>query len=192
MYTQSLLAVIAMLGNLAASAPLTTRQSSPCFIIGDAELPVSVANIVTSLTPIITCSRNTRTLSGVPDVTSGSVTFSDIDFTRSSQSPLQFALAEFAANEDNLADTDLQRFEDSLNVYLATEAGIRSVSGGLAIKVPKFFLEMQVSRIRTAQGNPPTEPGLQVNHLRDKVTKNAARESQELLDQVIALAAKLQ
>lgn len=79
-----------------------------------------------------------------------------------------------------------------MNVYLATEAGIRSVGGSLAIKVPKFFLQMQVSRIQTAQGNPPTAAGSQVDHLRDKVTKNAAGEDQKLLDQVVALAAQLQ
>lgn len=51
---------------------------------------------------------------------------------------------------------------------------------------------MQVSRIQTAQGNPPTSASLQVDHLRDKVTKNAAGEDQALLDQVVALAAQLQ
>lgn len=76
-------------------------------------------------------------------------------------------------------------------MYLATEAGIRSTGGNLAIKVPKFFLEMQVSRIQTAQGNPPTSAALQVDHLRDKVTKNAAGESKALLDQVVALATQL-
>ena len=75
-------------------------------------------------------------------------------------------------------------------MYLATEAGLRSEGGNLAIKVPKFFLEMQVSRIETAQGNPPTAAGLQVDHLRDKVTTNAAGEDKALLDQVIALAAE--
>lgn len=76
-------------------------------------------------------------------------------------------------------------------MYLATEAGIRSEGGNLAIKVPKFFLEMQVSRIQTAQGKAPTSASLQVDHLRDKVTKNAAGEDKALLDQVVALAAQL-
>ena len=76
-------------------------------------------------------------------------------------------------------------------MYLATEAGIRSAGGNLAIKVPKFFLQMQVSRIQTAQGKPPAAPGQQVDHLRDKVTKNAAGEEKALLDQVVALAAQL-
>ena len=59
------------------------------------------------------------------------------------------------------------------------------------VKVPKFFLQMQISRIQTAQGNPPAAAGQQVDHLRDKVTKNAAGESKALLDQVVALATQL-
>jgi hypothetical protein len=77
-------------------------------------------------------------------------------------------------------------------VYTATEVGIRSVAGNVnAIKIPKFFLAMQISRIQTAQGNPPAAPGQQVDHLRDKVTKNAAAEDKALLDQVVQLATVL-
>lgn len=126
----------------------------------------------------------------MPDVTSGNVSFSNIDFSQSADTPLQFALNTFAT-ADPVANSDLQTFQDQLNVYLATEAGLRSVGGSLAIKVPKFFLAMQVSRIQTAQGNPPTAAGQQVDHLRDKVTKNAAGEDKALLDQVTQLATVL-
>lgn len=126
----------------------------------------------------------------MPDVTSGNVSFSNIDFSQSADTPLQFALNTFAT-ADPVASSDLQAFQDQLNVYLATEAGLRSVGGSLAIKVPKFFLAMQVSRIQTAQGNPPTAAGQQVDHLRDKVTKNAAGEDKALLDQVTQLATVL-
>jgi hypothetical protein len=51
---------------------------------------------------------------------------------------------------------------------------------------------MQVSRIEAAQGNSPSAPGLQVDHLRDKVLKNAAGENKALLDQVTELASQLQ
>ncbi|OAL48411.1 hypothetical protein IQ07DRAFT_488743, partial [Pyrenochaeta sp. DS3sAY3a] len=166
---------------------LLTRQSNACFVIGNTALPAEVERVTADIQDSITCSSTATTLSNVPDVTSGGVTFSDIDFSKSGQTPLEFALEKFAT-ADPLASTDLQTFEDSLNVYLATESGIRSVGGNLAIKVPKFFLEMQVSRIQTAQGNPPTAAGLQVDHLRDKVTKNAAGEDKALLDQVVALA----
>ncbi|KAH9890223.1 hypothetical protein F4778DRAFT_377533 [Xylariomycetidae sp. FL2044] len=182
--------------NAGTSSSFSTskRQSASdaCFVIGDETLPDEVADIASSLASSVTCSSTTTTLSNVPDVTSGAVSFSSIDFSQSSsQSPLEFALSKFAT-ADPLADTDLQTFQDSLDVYQATEAGIRSVGGNLAIKVPKFFLEMQVSRIQTAQGDAPTEAGLQVDHLRDKVLKNGAGEDQDLLDQVTALAAVLQ
>ncbi|KAJ4363649.1 hypothetical protein N0V83_009945 [Neocucurbitaria cava] len=184
---------LALLGSsyltLSSAYAITPRQSA-CFVVGTTALPAEVADVVTSLGSSITCSATVKTLSNVPDVTSGAVSFSSIDFSQSTQTPLQFALSQFAT-ADPLASTDLQTFQDSLNVYLATEAGIRSVGGSLAIKVPKFFLEMQVSRIETAQGNAPSEAALQVDHLRDKVTKNAAGESQALLDQVVALAAQL-
>jgi hypothetical protein len=147
-------------------------------------------NTVRAIQSAVTCNPNTQTLSGVPDVTSGGVTFSDVNFASSNLSPLEFALTEFAA-ANPLSATDLKRFQDTLNVYLATEAGIRSVGGPLTIKVPKFFLQFQVSRIQTAQGNPPTAPGLQVDHLRDKVLKNAPRENPALLEQVRRLATQL-
>lgn len=189
------ISTLTLLTTLSAALPttinlLSTRQANPCFVIGSTALPAEVSTVATSLANSITCSSTTTTLSNVPDVTSGSVTFSSIDFSQSSQTPLEFALSKFATASP-LASTDLQTFKDSLDVYLATEAGIRSVGGSLAIKVPKFFLEMQVSRIETAQGNAPSEAGLQVDHLRDKVTKNAAGEDQALLDQVVALAAQL-
>lgn len=177
--------------SLGAATPIiATRQANACFVVGTTALPAEVADVAASLQNTITCSATAKTLSNVPDVTSGSISFSSIDFSKSSSSPLAFALSEFAT-ANPLASTDLQQFQDSLNVYLATEAGIRSAGGNLAIKVPKFFLQMQVSRIQTAQGNPPAAAGQQVDHLRDKVTKNAAGEDKALLDQVVALAAQL-
>lgn len=110
-----------------------------------------------------------------------------MNFATSKQTPLQFALSKFATSSP-LSASDLAKFQDELNVYLATEAGIRSVGGSLAIKVPKFFLEFQVSRIQTAQGDAPTNPALTVDHLLAKVLKNAAGESSALLAQVSALA----
>jgi len=191
------ISAIALLASSALATPVSSKvarqaNGSPCFVIGQETLPKEVADAATSLQNAVTCSANgVTTLSGVPDVTSGDVSFSDVDFSQArGQSTLAFALDKFATKTP-LASTDLQFFEDSLNVYVATEVGIRSVGGNLAIKVPKFFLEFQVSRIKTAQGNPPTEAGLQVDHLRDKVTKNAAGQSKALLDQVVALAKQL-
>lgn len=163
------------------------KRQSPCFVIGDVTLPASTLNAAEAIAGVATCSADRTTLSGVPDVTVGSVSFSDIDFSASGQTPLEFALSNFSGAQP-LADSDLQLFKDQLDVYTATECGIRSVDGNLAIKVPKFFLEFQVSRIETAQGNPPTEAGLQVDHLLGKVLNNAASEDAALLDQVREMA----
>jgi hypothetical protein len=186
--TLTLLSLIAF--TTAIPTTLSQRQAGACFVVGNTALPAEVADVATSLQNTVTCSATAKTLSGVPDVTSGTTSFSAIDFSKSQDSPLGFALKEFAT-ANPLANTDLAKFQDSLNVYLATEAGIRSTGGNLAIKVPKFFLQMQVSRIQTAQGNAPKAAGAQVDHLRDKVTKNAAGEDKALIDQVVALAAQL-
>ncbi|KAK3314476.1 hypothetical protein B0H66DRAFT_563012 [Apodospora peruviana] len=184
---QSTLLLLTLGAGVAFSAPLLAERQSACFVIGNTALPAEVATVVTNIGDRITCDFSSKTLSGVPDVSSGDVSFSSVNFATSSQTPLAFALSEFATKIP-LASSDLATFQNQLDVYLATEAGIRSVSGNLAIKVPKFFLQFQVSRIQTAQGNPPAAAGLQVDHLRDKVLKNAASESKALLDQVTALA----
>lgn len=130
------------------TAPLEPRQNA-CFVVGNEALPAEVQDSVTAIQSSVTCGSGT-TIDNVPDVTSGSTTFSDVDFSKSSSSPLQFALDTFATPADP-ATADLATLQDQLNVYLATEAGLRSVGGSLAIKVPKFFLAMQVSRVQTAQ-----------------------------------------
>lgn len=130
------------------TAPLEPRQNA-CFVVGKEALPAEVQDSVTAIQSSVTCGSGT-TIDNVPDVTSGSTTFSDVDFSKSSSSPLQFALDTFATPADP-ATADLATLQDQLNVYLATEAGLRSIGGSLAIKVPKFFLAMQVSRVQTAQ-----------------------------------------
>lgn len=168
-------------------APVVARQAKACFITGNAQLPAEVATVVDQLAPKVTCNTGTKTLGGVPDVTSGSQTFSKIDFSKAS-SGLQFALDTFTT-ADNMADSNLQAFEEALDVYTATEAGLRSSGGNFnTIKAPKFFLAFQIARIKTAQGNPPTDAANQVDHLAEKVTKNAGRVDQSLINQVNALA----
>lgn len=173
------------------AAPTEKRASSLCSVIGSTTLPAETLDAANALANTITCSSTATTISGVPDVTSGNVTFSDINFADSKNSTLGFALQQFATTEP-LADNDLSLFQNELNVYVATEAGIRSVGGSLAIKVPKFFLSFQVSRIQTAQGNAPTDPGQTVSHLLTKVLNNAAGQDQDLLDQVTALSKQVQ
>lgn len=108
-------------------------------MVGNTALPAEVQDSVTSIQSSVTCSTTATTIDKVPDVTSGNVSFSSIDFSKSSSSPLQFAIDTFTTATP-LASTDLKAVQDQLNVYLATEAGLRSVDGSLAIKVPKFFL----------------------------------------------------
>ncbi|KAK3942592.1 hypothetical protein QBC46DRAFT_379499 [Diplogelasinospora grovesii] len=183
--------LVSVLAGTGLTVPLSSRAGAACFVVGDVALPAEVAATVTSIQNSVTCSTDgTTTISGVPDVTSGGVSFSEVNFAASTQTPLEFALSEFATSTP-LASNDLAKFQNELNVYLATEAGLRSVGGSLAIKVPKFFLEFQVSRIQTAQGNAPTDPALTVEHLLGKVTTNAAGESQSLLDQVTTLSTTL-
>ncbi|AEO59350.1 hypothetical protein MYCTH_2081895 [Thermothelomyces thermophilus ATCC 42464] len=187
-----LVAAFALTAGFAAAAPaaVVERQANgACFVIGNQVLPKETSDIAAQLRNRVTCDTSRTTIAGVPDVSSGGVTFSSVNFATSSSSktPLEFALDRFATPTP-LRNADLATFQRRLDVYLATEAGIRSVGGSLAIKVPKFFLQFQVSRIQTAQGNPPTAPGAQVDHLLEKVLKNSPRESQALRDQVTALA----
>ncbi|KAI1816542.1 hypothetical protein GGS20DRAFT_214164 [Poronia punctata] len=181
---------ILALTSLTTAFPLTSPR--PCFVIGPSETETETAETVTALARIVTCSHEIKTIAGVPDVQSGSLSFSSIDFSSSSssdKSPLRYALSTFATTADPLASSDLSYFQDALNAYLATEAGVRSVeNGSLDIEVPRLFLQMQVSRIRTAQGDRPFEPELQVDRLRDEILESAAGEDQVLLDQVMGLA----
>ncbi|CRK28244.1 hypothetical protein BN1708_015140 [Verticillium longisporum] len=190
------IAIMAASASVALAAPswsLFRRQANACFITGTTALPAIVEEDVAGFQDLVTCDASTTTIQGIPDVQAGNVKFSSVNFADAAAggvSPLQFALNTFATTEP-LADNDLNTFTNQLVVYLATEAGIRSNGGDVGqIKIPKFFLEMQVSRIRVAQGDTPAEAGLQVDHLRDKVLTNGAAEDQALKDQVTQLAAQ--
>ncbi|KAF4979558.1 hypothetical protein FZEAL_4262 [Fusarium zealandicum] len=185
MYFPALLALTT--GVLAAPG---YKRQNPCFVTGSEPLPEEISSLATSLANTVTCDTSQTTIDGVPDVASGGVTFSSVNFAESGQTPLAFSLDQFATATP-LADTDLQLFQDELNVYLATEAGIRSVGGDLAVKVPKFFLQFQIARIQQAQGVVSDVPGLTVEHQLGKVIKNAAGEDQALLDEVNNLAVSL-
>ncbi|KAF2800971.1 hypothetical protein K505DRAFT_320080 [Melanomma pulvis-pyrius CBS 109.77] len=172
------------------AVPVHPRQNGLCFIVGNTALPAETEDSANSLANTITCDASVKTIGNVPDVTASGVSFSSINFADSSSTPLQFALDKFAT-ADPLASTDLATFQSQLDVYVATEAGIRSESGSLAIKVPKFFLSFQVARIKTAQGTTITDPGQTVEHLLGKVLNNGKGEDKALLDQVTALSTKL-
>ncbi|KAL9107021.1 MAG: hypothetical protein Q9227_008057 [Pyrenula ochraceoflavens] len=182
---------LATLAAIASASPINSpRQTNPCFVIGSETLPQEVIDSDNAIVSRITCDAATTTIDNVPDVTSGNTTFSSINFANSADTPLTFALNNFATAEP-LASNDIANFSAAQDVYLATEAGLRSVGGSLAIKVPKFFLSFQIARIKTAQGVTIADAGQTVEHLQGKVTKNAAGEDQTLIDQVNALATQL-
>ncbi|UKZ48159.1 hypothetical protein TrVGV298_002395 [Trichoderma virens] len=162
-------------------------RAQACFIVGTNTLPKESQDAANFLASNVTCNSKKTTISSVPDVSSGGISFSSINFANSDLSPLQFALQKFATTSP-LANNDLAKFQNEANVYTATEIGLRSIGGELAIKAPKFFIAMQISRIQTAQGNPPTDPGQTVEHLLGKVTKNASRKDQQFLDEITALS----
>jgi hypothetical protein len=172
-------------------APLQSRQNL-CFLTGSTTLPAETLDAANAIASVITCGKST-TIGTTPDVTSGGISFSSINFADkavTTLSSLNFALTEFATPADP-ATADLATFQNQLNVYVATEAGIRSTAGSLAIKVPKFFLSFQVARIKTAQGITITDPGQTVEHLLGKVVKNAGGESAATKAKVTALSTQL-
>ncbi|KAG6917205.1 hypothetical protein DXG01_003410 [Tephrocybe rancida] len=127
---------------------------------------------------------------GVPDVISGGIAYSTIDFQKSKSSPVGFALQKFATPADP-ADADLATLQNQLNVYLAVEAGVRSQPNSSAflakLKGAKFFLQFQIARVQTAQGVvlPVADT---VEHQLGKVTKNAVGASVAEVAQVTALS----
>jgi hypothetical protein len=196
MYTNALTA-LALFGSLASAMPaaanLSARQAKACFVIGNQQLPAETSAIVSQIQGSVTCNNNAKTIDNIPDVTSGDQTFSKINFATSGQAPLAFSLGLFETATP-LADSNLEAFQDALNVYHATEAGLRSEGSNQVnnIKAPKFFLQMQISRILTARGQAPTAEAEKVDHLRDKVIQNAGAVGQDIKDKITQLATQLQ
>ncbi|KAM0307856.1 hypothetical protein HYE67_000462 [Fusarium culmorum] len=182
--------LIVFFAGSALAAPHLAKRQNPCFIVGSEALPEEVSSGAAGLASAVTCDTSRTTIDGVPDVISNGVSFSSVNFAESGQSPLTFALDKFATSSP-LANNDVNKFQNELNVYLATEAGIRAAGGNLAIKVPKFFLQFQIARIQQAQGAVSNIPGMTVDHQLEKVLKNAAGEDKALLDQVNELAVNL-
>ncbi|CAK5280164.1 unnamed protein product, partial [Mycena citricolor] len=160
---------------------------------GSTALPAEVATGVPALAKAVTCNTKTQIVPGVPDVTSGGIALSTIDFQKSSKSPLGFALATFTT-PTNPAQADVATLQNQLNDYLALEAGIRSQPSNNANKVllekikgPKFFLQFQMARVNAANGVKVSAAGT-VAHQQAKVIKNAAGASAQEIAQVNALA----
>ncbi|RDB24080.1 hypothetical protein Hypma_008561 [Hypsizygus marmoreus] len=181
--------VLFSLATLGFSAPLLVQRANPCFITGTVPLAAEVAAGLKSL-QAVTCNTAVQVAPGVPDVISGGIAYSTIDFQKSNSSPLGFALKTFATPDDP-ADADLTVLQNQLNTYLAVEAGVRSQpkSGALLVKLkgPKFFLQFQIARVQAANGVQLSAADT-VEHQLGKVTKNAVGASASELAQVQALA----
>ncbi|GLB42766.1 hypothetical protein LshimejAT787_1202150 [Lyophyllum shimeji] len=160
------------------------------FARGSEFLGSQVASGLPALEQAVTCNNAVQVASGVPDVTSGGISFSSIDFQKSTSSPLGFALKTFATPADP-ATADLTKLQNQLNVYLAVEAGVRSQPNSSSLlanlKGPKFFLQFQIARVNQGKGVALSAAD-SVEHQLGKVTKNAVGASADELAQVTALS----
>ncbi|KAK6537477.1 hypothetical protein TWF694_011662 [Orbilia ellipsospora] len=193
MYFQpSFVLLTSILPLLATSLPIINLapRAALCSIIGKTALPAETQEAADAIASVVTCNTALRPLQGIPDTISGGIKFSSINFAASKLTPLDFALQTFSTPTPPRS-ASLTTFQNQLNVYVAQEAGIRSINGNLAIKAPKFFLEFQIARIKTSQGQTITDPGQTVEHLLGKVIKNAGRVSQATIDAVNKLATQL-
>ncbi|KAJ7706336.1 hypothetical protein B0H17DRAFT_1156649 [Mycena rosella] len=188
MFFKSLL--LASFAATALSAPLSfLKRANPCFVTGSVALPAEVSSGLGALSAV-TCNAKLQVAPGVPDIVSGGIAYSTIDFQKSSASPLGFALATFKTPTDP-ATADLATLQNQLNDYLALEAGVRSQPGTSALlaklKGPKFFLQFQIARVQTANGV-TLDVADTVDHQLTKVTNNAVGASASEIAQVTALA----
>jgi hypothetical protein len=114
----------------ASPAPLnkgtSAKRAVACFIAGTIALPTEVSDTAIAIQNNVTCNLAKTTIGKAPDVTSGGITFSSIDFSQSSLTPLNFALTTFAT-ADPLASSDLDTFTNQLNTYLATGMSIAAL-----------------------------------------------------------------
>ncbi|KAG8759071.1 hypothetical protein FRC11_002589 [Ceratobasidium sp. 423] len=172
---------------LVVAAPTIHRRQSACFLVGKNALPAEISSGISALSSQITCgSKTIANTGGVPDVTSGGISYSSIDFQSSSKSPVGFALDAFKTPTDP-ATADLATLQNQLNTYLAMEAGSTGSSILGKLKGTKFFLQFQIARVRTAQG---AKLGVAdtVDHQLGKVLKNAVGATQAEKDAVTALS----
>ncbi|EIN12306.1 hypothetical protein PUNSTDRAFT_96969 [Punctularia strigosozonata HHB-11173 SS5] len=175
----------------ATAAPI--RRANPCFVTGSVALPAEVADGLPAIENAVTCNTAVQVAPGVPDLISGGIAYSTIDFQKSNLSPIGFALQTFATPSDP-ATADLTTLQNQLNDYLALEAGTRSQPNSSVLltklKGPKFFLQFQIARVKTAQGQ-TLDVADTVEHQLGKVTKNAVGASAAEIAQVNALATQL-
>ncbi|EJD48941.1 hypothetical protein AURDEDRAFT_112690 [Auricularia subglabra TFB-10046 SS5] len=190
--SSALVAALALVSSVLAAPVDLARRQNPCFVTGSVALPAEVQKTLGPLAGV-TCNGSRQVAPGVPDVTSGGISFSSIDFQKSKLSPVGFALSKFKTPADP-ATADLAKLQNQLNVYLAVEAGVRSQPNNRAVldrlKGAKFFIQFQVARVRTARGERLGVADT-VEHQLGKVLKNAVGATAAEKAQVEALAKQL-
>ncbi|KAF8754588.1 hypothetical protein RHS01_06064 [Rhizoctonia solani] len=171
--------------------PTVHRRQSACFLVGKTALPAEVSSGVSALASQVTCGTKTiANTGGVPDVTSGGISFSSIDFQSSQKSPVGFALDTFKTPR-TLRLPILQHFKTSLTLIWPWKPAfdLPDLTFG-TVKGSQFFLQFQIARVRTAQG---AKLGVAdtVEHQLGKVLKNAVGATQAEKDAVTALSKQL-
>lgn len=96
-------------------------------------------------------------------------------------------MGQFATREP-LASNALSSFQDQLDVYLATEAGLASLGKEMESDVPILFLHFQMARIRRAQRGKEVSGGMSVDQTLSAIVAHAVGEDQELIDELRDLA----
>ncbi|QRW20717.1 hypothetical protein RhiXN_05706 [Rhizoctonia solani] len=178
--------VLSLLISLVAAAPTVHRRQSACFLVGKTALPAEVSSGVSALASQVTCGTKTiANTGGVPDVTSGGISFSSIDFQSSQRARL--VCSGYFQDPRDPATANLATLQNQLNTYLAMEAGVEYVP---TISGTKFFLQFQIARVRTAQGAKLGATDT-VEHQLGKVLKNAVGATQAEKDAVTALSKQL-
>ncbi|KAF2652758.1 hypothetical protein K491DRAFT_604234 [Lophiostoma macrostomum CBS 122681] len=175
---------------LKAHPRILSSRSLPCFLVGTEELPDEIEVELQALTESITCDFSITTIDQVPDVSTSTRSFSNINFQSSSTTPLRFALETFAI-EHPVSTSDLRVFEERLALYLATEAGVRSQGGDTEIVLVRKFLELQIARIKKALGIDIDHSEQSPDYLLGEVLRHVGGEDLVLLGEVMALTSRM-
>ncbi|KAI8461070.1 hypothetical protein BY996DRAFT_6408943 [Phakopsora pachyrhizi] len=155
--------------NVNCRPTITERQSKACFIVGNAVLPKDVV-----VNDKLTCDFKTQPFPGIPDVSSGNIKYSQVDFqSDSSISSVGFGLKNFQTDG---SQADLTRFKQLDDVYGATNAALRSTGG-----------DQKQNGLAKLKGINKDQPGLE--RLLGKVLKNCVSCSDADRKQVQDLAA---
>lgn len=165
------------------------NESAVCFIVGDISLPSDVDASIQRLARehTITCDTSRHTIGNVPDLSTSTLSFSEISFVDSTASPLRFAMSSFAIEKPS-GTSSLRTFEQRLDLYLATEVGAKSEgSDSKDIVVVRRFLEFQVARIKKARGIFIEDPKQTAEYIIGDLSKIVRGDDLTILSDMISL-----